>query len=184
MNEYKYSQPGMEGGLPDAGEASSSSQEGQSWDGLALHRAGGGKGLERLLVLVDFSESSLGGVRSALALAKNQPTTIILLHVIDVKFNWPATGPAIVPKLRQEIWAEAEENMHTVVKSLRQAGVPVQPVITEGVPWKVITTQAKERGVTLIVMGRGGKETGWRPFRRQTARRVAEAVSCPVLTVL
>jgi nucleotide-binding universal stress UspA family protein len=139
--------------------------------------------LQRILVPVDFSVSSLEGVRYALEIANKQPAEVLLLHVIALKFNWPPSGPVNVSQLRQEIWAEAESKMQALVEIMRVSGVSAQPVVQEGAPWKIIAAHAKQWGVTLIVIGGHAKKLHWSPFHRHTARRVVESAPCPVLTL-
>ncbi len=139
--------------------------------------------IQRILVPVDFSVSSLEGARYASEIAKNQPAEIILLHVIALKCNWPPSGPVNVFQLRQEIRAEAERKMQTVAEIMGTRGVSAQQEIKEGVPWKTISAQAKEHGVALIVLGRHAPKTFWSALHRHTARRVVESAPCPVLTL-
>lgn len=183
MNGLGYSQLGLYGGLADAAKTAFSDNRQFLWTCPVGNAARQGRKMECFLVPVDFSEASLKGARQALELAKNQPAKVILLHVIALKLNWPATGPVNAPKLRQEMWAEAEEKLLAVAKKMSLSGVSVQPVITEGVPAEVISSQARENGATLIVIGRSTEKNRWPPFRRHTARRVMECAPCPVLAV-
>ncbi len=143
----------------------------------------GSRFMKRFLVPVDFSESSMQGLRHAMGLARNQNGEIILLHVMDVKLNWPATGPVNTGKLRDEMRAEADKKMQVLVQAISLSGVPVRPLIMEGVPSERITAQAKETEATMIVMGRRRKRSGVHLLRRHNARRVVEDAPCPVLLV-
>lgn len=183
MNGYGFNELSLAGSVAVAGTVDFSEQGRYLHNGPEIITASRNRFSQRILVPVDFSEVSLEGARYALELAENQPTEIILLHVIDVKFNWPPSGPVNVSELREEMWGEAEKKMQNLAATIHRAAVSVQPVISEGSPWEVIATEARRRGATLILIGRETKKRHWHPFHRHTARRVMDCAPCPVLTV-
>ncbi len=133
---------------------------------------------------VDFTTCSRKAVQYAIGLARGQRAKVTLLHVVDLNFNWPDTGPVNVAKFREEMWAEAAEKLGRLVQALGSAGVLVCPVIREGAPWEETVAFAESNEVDLIILGQRPRRHGWQLFRRHTAKRIAETASCPVLVLL
>jgi nucleotide-binding universal stress UspA family protein len=66
---------------------------------------------------------------------------------------------------------------------MRQADVPIEPVMRKGVPAKVILDLAGEVSCDLIVMGLPGHAEGWSSASSDVAAEVVGKAPCPVLTL-
>jgi nucleotide-binding universal stress UspA family protein len=139
--------------------------------------------LTHVLVPIDFSGDSAGAIACAAKLARQHAARLTLLHVIDLNFNWPDTGPVNAKYLRQEMLAEAKEKIGLLLQTLNRAGLACETVIEEGAPWERIVACAARQAVDLILLAPHPPRRFWQLFHRHTARRVIEHAACPVLVL-
>jgi nucleotide-binding universal stress UspA family protein len=135
------------------------------------------------LAPTDFSPASKKALKYALRFARAFGSELNLLHVVE-----PATSPTLeeVPEvtLSSAEMADVEESLRTLVKSVRDPGVPaVKSTIRTGVAAHEIVEAAKELDADIIVIATRGY-SGWKHLViGSTAARVARAAPCPVLVV-
>lgn len=137
--------------------------------------------IKRILVPTDFSPSSVRALETAVLLARRYHAAITLLYVVDVNFHVPPTGPVDANKLREELWQEGLGKLGQMVLGLRGAGVDVQTLIRQGLPWEEIVEAAQQ--YDLLVIGKHKAGPFWRLFSRNTLKGVIGAAPCPVMVV-
>jgi nucleotide-binding universal stress UspA family protein len=153
---------------------------------LTLRRSDDGGGLEaidKILVPVDFSDSSLMGVETAKELAHVLGARLQLLHVIDVQAVPSFYGTAAVVELGDRLRKEALEHMAGLYESAGGPEGPFESFVVSGTPSVRIAGLAEDQGSGLIVIpshGLGGIE---RWMLGSTAERVGRVADCPVLTL-
>ena len=142
--------------------------------------------LKRILVPIDFSESSLRALDYALALGTKFGGTVTLLHVVE---------PTIVPQTKLAVPLAVDEANHNLVESKRErlaeiAANKLTPVLaTEqllvrlGHAHSEIIDTAKALGVDIIVMGTHGSAGVKYVALGGTAERIVRQASCPVLSI-
>jgi nucleotide-binding universal stress UspA family protein len=144
--------------------------------------------IRKILVPVDFSDSSRAALEYAAGLARPFDATIDLLHVWQAPAfigaltlpDVPVTEATMVELVKRN----AEEVSARFAADAVKRGLPVREARCEpGVPAHTIVEVAKDRNYDLVVMGTHG-HTG---FSHVLLGSVAEAVvrhaECPVLTV-
>ena len=94
---------------------------------------------------------------------------ITLLHVMDERSNG------------QLLDAEAEERFEKQKGSLEERGFHVDAVVLKGVPFDTIVHEAQVRDASLVMIGRGDNPRWKSRIMGETALRVLELSSCPVL---
>jgi nucleotide-binding universal stress UspA family protein len=144
-------------------------------------QAGAEGGIKRILVPTDFTLSSMQALGQAVQIARRCQATITLLYVVDVNFHIPPTGPVDANKLRAELRQEGREKLAQMVLGLAGAGVEVQTLIRQGLPWEEILDTARQ--YDLVVIGKHKPQPFWHLFTRQTVKGVLEATPCPVMVV-
>lgn len=136
----------------------------------------------RILVPLDFSESSPQVLREAVRLARRCGATLTLLHVVepvgygvDFTVRHALSGSALREDLQKTVEARVAE--------CRAQGVAAEGQVVPGVPVDVIVRDAEAAKSELIVMGTHGRR-GWSHLRfGSVAEAVVRYAPCPVLTV-
>ncbi|MDH3404619.1 MAG: universal stress protein, partial [Acidobacteriota bacterium] len=139
--------------------------------------------IERILVPIDFSDSSAEGLRTARELGGVLGASLQLLHVIDVQAVPSFYGPAAVVELGDHLRKRALEHMAELYEEAGGPEVPFESFVVSGTPASRIAGIAGEQGSGLIVIpshGLGGIE---RWMLGSTAERVGRLAACPVLTL-
>ncbi len=147
-------------------------------------RAAGGEviGLKRILVPMDFSESSRKALQYALAFAKLFNSEIALVHVVP---NVSAESRLAfdMPELQRSLMKEGQEKLDAEAKLYAGGPVKITVSVLKGVPFHEIVQAGQKFNVDLIVLGTHGR-TGLRHvLMGSTAERVVQHATCPVLVV-
>lgn len=137
--------------------------------------------LHKILVPIDFSETSLKALEYAAAFATRFKARIILLHVV---------GPATyVQELSYIGIHEAEQceravrQLQTVIERNIPAGLEVEPVVSVGIVFDVIVETGKKTGADLIVAATHGYGGIKHATTGSTVERIVRHATCPVLVV-
>jgi len=134
---------------------------------------------KKILVPVDLSDASFAAVDAALELVEN-PNQIMVLHVLPILTDFEA-GLSGLPEDEGGRSRLALRELRKRLTPRKYSGVDIRAVI--GDPVYAITTVAKDKGATLIVMPSHGR-TG---FRHLMMGSIAEGVlrhaDCPVLVL-
>ncbi len=141
--------------------------------------------LRRILVPVDFSETSRLAVQTAMQLGAHFGASIDLLHVWE--------PPQLRPDLM--VWAEADgktlwdvakrnaaEELGTFLSSLPAKSIARHEIRT-GNPAELIVERARDGGYDLLVLGTHGRTGVQHFFIGSVAEKVVRLAPCPVLTV-
>ncbi|NBC83546.1 MAG: universal stress protein [Bacteroidetes bacterium] len=105
--------------------------------------------LQNILVPVDFSESSLKAVETAIFLAKAFQSQVILLHVIENDIH-------INSKTIQTLEHFTKNNLEELENNIKFQGIThVRTIIEKGVAFEVIISFAQRENINVIVAGAG-----------------------------
>lgn len=142
--------------------------------------------LERILVPVDFSESSVDALRFALPFAREFGARLDLLHVIEpaaAAFGQPGEGGYLPFEGSEQRQRSASARLERLAAAEVRQPVQVTVLVKEGRPRSVIGAVAAELRSNLLVVSTQGR-TGLKQFLLgSTAEAVVRRAPCPVLTV-
>jgi len=156
----------------------------------ARHTSGAGKaasgvGLKRILVPVDFSDSSKKALHYALSLASQFGGQILALHVVE-----PVIYPSDMAFAPMAAELPTKVSVTAMKKKLQQwceEAIPAKhlgkPTVRLGQPFHEIATAAKELKADLVVISTHGYTGLKHVLLGSTAERVVRHAPCPVLTV-
>jgi universal stress protein A len=138
----------------------------------------------RILVPIDFSETSLEALRYACTLAQAFDSRVHLLHVLPHPVQWPMeTEHRVLVDLRQESRAEAELKLAALATEERLDPFTTTIAAVTADVDHAILTYAASAGADLIVMGTHGHAAFADFLLRSVAERVVRQASCPVVVV-
>lgn len=138
--------------------------------------------LQEILVPVDFSQSSLHALETAVPLARQLGAKIVLFHVVDVA-GAGQMGPASEYEQRlTQLVREARARLDKIVSQCSGQNVGFETVVVEGLPHEAIVEFGQKRSIGIIILGKH-KGKFWQFFRRHTAEAVQERASCLVQVV-
>jgi nucleotide-binding universal stress UspA family protein len=141
--------------------------------------------VRRILVPVDFSDCSLGGLTYALKFAKEVGARIIVLHVTDLGpvMMTTACGDYDSPTYLKAARRRCGDRMQTFLKQVDFDGVPVVTSAVAGYCPAAIYEAAAKQGADLIIISTHGR-TGLRhALLGSVAEGTVRHAGCPVLVV-
>jgi nucleotide-binding universal stress UspA family protein len=134
--------------------------------------------IKRILVPVDFSETSLEALEPAIDLAKHYTADLLLLNVVDPIY-YPVPAPEFLAD--QKDFARAE--LERLAEKLAARQVICRTVLRVGTPHLEIVKAALDAGANMIVMTTHGRTGVSHLMMGSVAEKVVRASVCPVLTV-
>ena len=137
--------------------------------------------IERILVPIDFSPSSLNALDEAVEFGRPYEAEIIVLCVLERDFHTPLM---LVPDPRaflQEQTRAAEARLAQIATQLNRKRVKYRTVLEFGVPYQTIVDSAKRLKADVIVMSTHGSTGLAHILIGSVADRVVQHASCPIL---
>jgi len=142
--------------------------------------------IRRIVHPTDFSSASLPAFRKAVALAKENKATLLIVHVLP---TLPMVADAYMAasaydEMLRAQRRQAEKAMDRFVKRARAADVRATGHIVDfGAVSDAIVRFAKRQRAELIVMGTHGHGVLAKILLGSVAERVISHAPCPVMTV-
>ena len=143
----------------------------------------------RILCPVDFSESSLHGLKYASSMAQEADARLTVLHVVSHEFDDTTDITGIVYDGGMALGSFMKQRDEALRRRLQEAVAgasqfcSVESMITHGKPWREVLRVATERQSDLIVMGVQGRGTADLLFFGSTTQHVVREAASPVLTL-
>jgi nucleotide-binding universal stress UspA family protein len=134
--------------------------------------------LKRILVPVDFSETSAAALRYGVELARGFKARLHLLHVPEhpTEAEYPIG-------LFETMQSAAHGRLRHLLSDADANELHPQCSMRMGTPPEEIVDYAQEHDIDLIVMGTHGRTGLARVILGSVAERVVRTAPCPVLTV-
>jgi nucleotide-binding universal stress UspA family protein len=146
---------------------------------------GSKRGIDRILVPVDFSSCSLGALQYGIQLAQKTGARITILHVIDFGFALTADGCAMYDLSRYQELArkQGERTMRRFLEKMTFGGVKFDSVIVAGLFLETLNQQIMTRDIDLVVTATHGRTGLKHIVIGSTAEIIVRRTTCPVLVV-
>jgi universal stress protein A len=138
--------------------------------------------LNRILVPVDFSDSSRKALQYAVSFARLFKAEILLLHVVQ---SLPAAMPGLVGEgviQGAELREEGTKHLALWCKTVKEQ-VPAVARIEDGNPAEVIARVARDSESDMIIVATHGRTGLERLLLGGTSKKVVRVAPCPVLVV-
>ncbi len=138
----------------------------------------------KILVPTDFGTGSNAALDEAIDLAKAFGAEVFVLHAYEIPIvGFPDGTLVATADLTSRILEGAREGLNRVIRANEGRGVPLQAIIKQGEPWRVIDEAIAEHGIDLVVMSTHGRRGLPRALLGSVAEKVVRTATCPVLTV-
>jgi len=137
----------------------------------------------KILVALDGSDASFNALRSSCSLASKMRAYVTVLHVNkgEAYSSEETAWTSIRERLARELEAFGQETIRKAYEIGRETGVPLEGVISEGIPSAEILEYARNRGIIkLIAMGHSSKGRGAQEFVASTTKDVVARAGVPV----
>ncbi|HNT72864.1 MAG: universal stress protein [Methanothrix sp.] len=140
---------------------------------------------DRILVATDGSAAAMVAVKKGVDLAKATGAEVLGVYVVDelAVANAVRLFGADKEDLERKLQAGGEVAVSDLRRIAEEAGVPVETVVTFGVPANSIIELAKEKGVDMIVMGGHGQSGVTKFIIGSVVKNVLYRATVPVLVV-
>lgn len=134
----------------------------------------------RLLVPVDFSDSSSRALRYAAKLAAESGDSLTILHVVPADYGWLGIGREESRGLDKSLQRQAADCLRALADAEVRKDIPVDLEVRLGRPAEEIVAAATESKCDLIVLSTHGHTGLDRYLIGSVADRVARFAPCPV----
>ena len=137
-----------------------------------------------ILVPLDFSEHAAAVLDWAGHLAEQHSGRIVLFHAyhLPVEFQ-QLEGAYLPPDFWANVKSEAEASLERYAGELRQRGIEVETVVSEGYAATAIVDEVENQSADLVVLGTHGLSGLKHMLLGSIAERVVQKAPCAVLTV-
>src|ERR1017187_1423389 len=138
--------------------------------------------LRRILVPIDFRDSTLAVLQYAAAFAREYKATITLLHIVE-PVGSELRRNISRERLIEEMSEVGEHQIRRLVDVIWGEEIVTDVVVAGGKPHQQIVNEAKETNADMIIMASHGAVGPRGLFRRSTTEKVVRHAPCPVLVV-
>lgn len=143
-------------------------------------RRAGVKG-QRILVPVDFSDSSARALRHAAKRAAESGGSLIIVHVVPADYGWLGIGRDELRNLDRSLQQQASDRLRAFVNENVGDDVAANLEVRVGQPAKEIVAAARDSKCDSIVLSTRGLTGLDRFLIGSVAHRVAQLAPCPVV---
>lgn len=138
----------------------------------------------KLLIPVDFSETSLLAIKHGADIAKQNNSQVHLLHVVNANYASQDLFIPLVTINQSEIETKAAEKLNQLADDVKKEfKIQVQSGIAVGSPAFEISHYAKEHNINLIIMGTHGYSPIEELVIGSVALKVITKSHCPVMAM-
>jgi nucleotide-binding universal stress UspA family protein len=138
---------------------------------------------QRLLVPVDFSDSSAGALRHAAGLVAESGGALVIVHVVPVDYGWLGIGRDESRDLDRSLQRQAADRLRAFADEHVGDNMAADLEVRIGRPAEEIVAAARESKCDSIVLSTRGLSGLDRYLIGSVADRVVRLASCPVFLI-
>ena len=138
----------------------------------------------RILVPIDFTETSDKAFDFALELAERFSASVTAMHAYEIPvIGFPDGALVATVDIASRIQESGRKGLDAAVAARASRGVPIDSVLREGPAWEEIRALAEELPADIIVIGTHGRRGIARALLGSVAENVIRTTKVPVLTI-
>ncbi len=139
---------------------------------------------KRILVAVDFSETSGRALDYAVELAALLKAEVTVLHAYELPIiGFPDGSLVVSAEVAAKLSNAAQAGLDRMVAEREGRGATLHKVLREDSPWRAVISTADTIDAELIVIGTHGRRGLARALLGSVAENVIRMASRPVLTI-
>lgn len=138
---------------------------------------------KRLLVAVDFSDSSTAALRHAVEMARGLKSSLLILHVVPADYGLLGIGREAMRDYDEAQQRHAAEQLRSIAATTVDREIEVNLEVRVGIPAEEIVAAATEEECDVIVLSTHGHGVLDRLLLGSVADRVIRTAPCPVLLI-
>ena len=138
---------------------------------------------QRLLVPVDFSDSSARALRHAVKLAAESDGSLTIVHIVPVDYGWLGIGREESRDLDRSLQRQAADRLRAFANEYVGDNVAADLEVRIGHPAEEVVAAANELKCDSIVLSTRGLTGLDRYLIGSVADRVARLAPCPVILI-
>ena len=140
--------------------------------------------IQRILVPIDFTETSDRALDYAIELAQKVGASVTVMHAYELPiYGFPDGALVATADVATRISQASQEALQAAVSKREGRGVALTTVLRDGVPWEEIASVGNELDADLIVVGTHGRRGLRRAILGSVAENVIRTSTRPVLTI-
>jgi nucleotide-binding universal stress UspA family protein len=140
--------------------------------------------LRRLLVPVDFTETSDRALDYAIEFARRFDASITIMHAYQIPvYGFPDAAYITSAELAAQISTAAQKRLDALIEAHKTEGVEMTAILRDGVAWEEINTVAAELKADLVIIGTHGRRGLARALLGSVAENVIRTSTLPVLVI-
>jgi len=140
--------------------------------------------LRRILVPVDFTETSDRALGYAIELARKFEATITVMHAYQIPvYGFPDAAYITASEIATQISNAAQTRLDAIIETNKTSGVQMNAILRDGVPWEEVNNVAAETHADLIIIGTHGRRGLARALLGSVAENVIRTSTVPVLVI-
>ena len=140
--------------------------------------------IKRILVPIDFGETSDGAADMAISLAATLGASVTLMHAFEIPvMSFPDGSIVASAEVLSGITTAAQTALTAAAAKRSNRGVAVDTLLRDGAPADEINAAALAMKADLVVIGTHGRRGLARILLGSVAEKVVRTCACPVLTV-
>ncbi|HEY2512413.1 MAG TPA: universal stress protein [Polyangiaceae bacterium] len=140
--------------------------------------------IKRVLVPIDFTETSDKAFDFALELAERFGASVTAMHAYEIPvIGFPDGALVATVDIATRIQESGRKGLDAAVAARASRGVPIDSVLREGPAWEEIRALAEEMPADIIVIGTHGRRGIARALLGSVAENVIRTTKVPVLTI-
>jgi nucleotide-binding universal stress UspA family protein len=138
----------------------------------------------RLLVPVDFTETSDRALAYAIELARKFGSAITVMHAYQIPvYGFPDAAYITASEVAAQISNAAQARLDAIIEANKTAGIEMNAILRDGVAWEEVNTIANEIHADLIIIGTHGRRGLARALLGSVAENVIRTSGVPVLVI-
>jgi nucleotide-binding universal stress UspA family protein len=138
---------------------------------------------KKILVPVDFGESSKQALEVAIGLAKQFGAELTLVHTWEIPVYGYGAMEFSAMDMLTPIQSAATEQLDALVAEVKRQLPDVKGVLARGVAWREVLSVVEQTKPDLVVMGTHGRRGVGRAILGSVAEKIVRMSPVPVLTV-
>ena len=141
--------------------------------------------LEKILLYIDGSESSITASQFAIIMAKRYVSALSAIYVVNENLLSELLGAKVFVQMDYErsLEDDGKRYLNYVVKLGEKKGVKVETMLRKGIVHEEVIKEVTRGGYDLLVQGELGEVLSLRDSFYEEGERILRKVSCAVLVV-